>query len=67
MPRPDLHVNFSLAAGGEQVGLFAPDGTAIDQVTFFGQINDVSLGRYPDGAPTLAPAGTDSVMSSLTV
>ncbi len=50
VPRADLHVNFSLAAGGEQIGLFARDGTAIDQVTFFGQMNDVTLGRYPDGA-----------------
>ncbi|HMO66505.1 MAG TPA: lamin tail domain-containing protein, partial [Verrucomicrobiota bacterium] len=25
-----LHVNFSLAAGGEELGLFAPDGTPVD-------------------------------------
>ncbi|MBI5384085.1 MAG: lamin tail domain-containing protein [Verrucomicrobia bacterium] len=48
--RLDLHANFKLAAGGEEIGLFAPDGTPIDAVTFGPQTNDVSQGRYPDGA-----------------
>ena len=45
------HVNFSLAAGGEAIGLF-PAGTApaIDAVTFGAQSVDVSEGRFPDGA-----------------
>lgn len=45
----DLHVNFRLALGGEQLGLFAPDGTLVDGLTFGSQTNDISLGRYPDG------------------
>ena len=46
---PDLHVNFQLAAKGEAIGLFAPDGTAVDTVTFGPQTADVSEGRWPDG------------------
>ena len=45
----DLHVNFQLAKSGEQIGLFAADGTQIDAVTFGAQTNDISQGRYPDG------------------
>ncbi|MFO1512112.1 MAG: lamin tail domain-containing protein [Verrucomicrobiota bacterium] len=46
------HVNFSLnGTVGEALGLFPP-GTApaIDSVTFGPQTNDVSEGRFPDGA-----------------
>ena len=50
VPRPDLHVNFQLALGGEAIGLFAADGTAIDFISFGPQTNDVSQGRFPDGA-----------------
>ena len=47
----DLHANFQLSRSGESIGLFAPDGvTAIDTVTFGVQTNDVSEGRYADGA-----------------
>ncbi|MBN2508309.1 MAG: lamin tail domain-containing protein [Verrucomicrobia bacterium] len=51
VPRADRHVNFKLAADGEEIGLFAADGTPIDTVTFGPQTNDISLGRYPDGTP----------------
>jgi hypothetical protein len=47
---PDLHVNFKLDKAGEAIGLFAPDGTAVDAITFGPQTNDVSEGRYPDGS-----------------
>jgi len=53
VPSTDLHVNFKLAAGGEQIGLFAADGAQIDAVTFGQQIDDVSLGRYPDGSANI--------------
>ncbi len=46
----DLHVNFKLALAGEELALFAPDNTLIDGLQFGPQTNDVSLGRYPDGA-----------------
>jgi hypothetical protein len=53
VPRADRHVNFQLAAGGEAIGLFAPDGTQIDAITFTNQIDDVSEGRCPDGGATI--------------
>jgi hypothetical protein len=44
------HVNFSLKAGGEAVGLSLPNGVLIDGVNFGGQDLGVSQGRLPDGA-----------------
>ncbi len=44
------HTNFKLSAGGEQVGLFAPDTTVVDSITYGEQQDDVSYGRYPDGS-----------------
>ena len=32
------------------IGLFAPNGSLVDSVTFAAQTNDVSEGRWPDGA-----------------
>ena len=46
---PDLHVSFKLAASGDEIGLFAADGTVIDAVSFGPQTNNVSQGRFPDG------------------
>lgn len=51
--RPDLHVNFKLGKSGDNIGLFAPDGTTIDAFSFGAQATDVSEGRYPDGGPAL--------------
>src|SRR6266481_3291735 len=45
----DLHVNFKLDKAGEAIGLFGPDGTAVNAITFGAQSIDVSEGRYPDG------------------
>jgi hypothetical protein len=46
----DLHVPFKLAKDGEAIGLFTPDGAAIDAVAFGEQTSNVSEGRYPDAA-----------------
>ena len=46
------HANFKLAAEGEQIGLFTPNGTLIDSVTFGIQQDDISFGRLPDGGST---------------
>lgn len=43
------HVNFNLAAKGEEIGIYQPDGTPIDSVVFGAQVTDVSQGRLPDG------------------
>lgn len=50
--RPDLHVNFRLAQAGEAIVLTAPDGRVMDSVSFGPQTENVSEGRYPDGAAT---------------
>ena len=49
LDRADLHADFALSKGGEEIGLFAPDGTVIDAVTFGAQSTDVSQGRFPNG------------------
>src|SRR6185369_5891250 len=49
----DLHVSFQLNRDGEQIGLFAPDGTQIDAVSFGFQASDVSEGRCPDGGTNI--------------
>jgi hypothetical protein len=51
--RPELHVNFKLSKAGDSIGLFAPDGTAIDVLTFGAQTTDFSEGRFPDGGTSL--------------
>ena len=38
-------MSFRLSRGGEYVGLFAPGGQVVDEVTFGAQETDVSLGR----------------------
>jgi hypothetical protein len=45
----DLHADFKLGQDGEEIALFASDGTLIDSVVFSSQIDDVSQGRWPDG------------------
>jgi hypothetical protein len=47
----DLHVNFKLGASGDQLRLYAPDGTLVNGVTFGAQQKNVSEGRYADGGP----------------
>ena len=53
-----LHTNFKLGKGGEAVGLYDPQGEALDEVTFGEQTADVSYGRYPDGTASFELMGT---------
>jgi len=60
------HTNFKLKDTGEALGLFEKDGvTRIDSLPFGRQKANVSQGRKPDGAPTIAffaqptPRGTN--------
>jgi len=50
---PDLHVNFRLSAGQDQIALFAPDGTLVDSVSFSNQVSNISEGRFADGASAI--------------
>jgi len=48
-----LHVEIKLSGDGEQIGLYASDGsTVVDTLTFDAQTADVSQGRNPDGSKT---------------
>lgn len=47
----DIHSNFKLSLGGEEIGLFGPDGTLVDSITFGAQAEDLSEGRALDGEP----------------
>ncbi|TDB68088.1 CotH kinase family protein [Arundinibacter roseus] len=47
--RGPTHLSFGLSAGGEYVGLYAPDGsTLLDEISFGPQQPDISWGRQPD-------------------
>lgn len=45
----DLHANFKISAGGEEILLSDSSGTIIDMVVFGIQEADVSFGRWPNG------------------
>ena len=45
----DRHLGFSLNADGEVIGLYAPDGSAIDRLEYGSQATDLSAARIPDG------------------
>jgi len=49
----DLHADFSLSVSGEVIGVFAADGTPIDSVAFGPQTDNISEGRFPDGAANI--------------
>jgi hypothetical protein len=49
-----LHAGFSLSKDGEEIGLFASDGsTMIDAIVFGEQVPNTSYGRYPDAGDDL--------------
>jgi CotH kinase protein/Lamin Tail Domain/PA14 domain/Putative Ig domain len=50
IPNGDLHVNFRLAAAAEQLGLFDPNGQMVDGFGYGTQVDNISTGRFPDGA-----------------
>ncbi|MBP7948254.1 MAG: lamin tail domain-containing protein [Verrucomicrobiales bacterium] len=61
-----VHTNFRLNAGGEQIALCTPDGTVVDLVTFGPQPTNQSHGRYPDGtAAILTPVPTPGKRNAL--
>ncbi len=46
-----LHAGFALSRSGEALGLFAPDLSVVDVLTFGEQFSDLSAGRFTDGGP----------------
>lgn len=50
----DLHAGFKLSQSGEAIGLFAPDGSLIDSVSFGMQSDDVTQGRWSDGTANIS-------------
>jgi hypothetical protein len=50
MTQPGLHASFRLSSSGDMVVLSDEDGDPLDQVVFGPQDEDVSFGRFPDGA-----------------
>ena len=55
-----LHTTFKFSSSGEEAGLYAPDGSVVDSVTFPALNDDESYGRLPDGDSnwTVFPAGS---------
>ncbi|HWN95090.1 MAG TPA: lamin tail domain-containing protein, partial [Methylomirabilota bacterium] len=47
------HVNFSLRAAGEAIGLTTFGNVAVDSINFGPQLTGVSEGRLPDGSATI--------------
>jgi len=64
----DLHVNFKLDNAGEEIGVFRPDRTLADAVSFGPMSGDMSLGRWPNGTETIyvmnppTPGASNSVL-----
>ena len=51
-PGPD-HLDFKLTAAGDAIVLYDYTGRQVDRVSFSAQLDGVSQGRLPDGAPTI--------------
>ena len=47
-----LNLNFKLSGSGEQIGLWNPDMSVIDSLSYGPQSADTSFGRYTDGSET---------------
>ncbi|MBN8245941.1 MAG: CotH kinase family protein [Verrucomicrobia bacterium] len=60
----DLHAPFRLSQNGESIALFGPNGALVDQVTFEAQTDDLSEGRWPDGAPEVFSMATPTPRSA---
>ncbi|MFZ4620400.1 MAG: CotH kinase family protein [Bacteroidota bacterium] len=65
-----VHTNFKLSASGESIGLFDPSGAVVDTVIFGAQQDDVSSGRFPDGASawfSMSPATPGTANTELSI
>jgi hypothetical protein len=48
------HTSFKLSKAGSALGLFAANGTALDQLNFGAQATGISEGRLPDGGSAIS-------------
>ena len=55
-----LHASFKLTSAGGYLGLFSPDGRALDEIVYGPQSPDVSEGRIPDGGDLIAALASAS-------
>jgi len=66
-----LNLNFKLSGSGEQVGLWNPEQTVLDSITYGEQIADTSYGRYQDGSnnwylmPDFTPGATNVYVEAI--
>lgn len=58
------HFAFKLDAKGEQIGVYAPDGTAVDTLSFGEATTDVSFARAPDGTGEFVTCATSTCGAS---
>ncbi|MFZ1292495.1 MAG: lamin tail domain-containing protein [Melioribacteraceae bacterium] len=58
------HLNFNLSRSSEEIGLFNSDTVVIDSVSYNLQLQDVSMGRKPDGSPNWFYFGEPTPSSS---
>ncbi|MEM7393103.1 MAG: lamin tail domain-containing protein, partial [Verrucomicrobiota bacterium] len=66
----DLHTNFKLGAGGEELAIFDNSATLLDWVVFGDQEEDFSEGLYPDGSDqrfemSIPTPGTTNVLFAI--
>ena len=63
----EAHLPFRLAAEGEGVGVFTPEGESLDWVVFDAQSSDQALARLPDGGDEWQemPRGTPGAPNAL--
>lgn len=70
----DLHAGFQLNAGGEAIGLFAPNGVTPQSTIRFGpQVENISQGFFPDGntnagfSMTITPRAANTLSGPLQI
>jgi hypothetical protein len=70
----DLHAGFQLNAGGEAIGLFAPNGVTPQSTVRFGQqVENISQGLFPDGdtnaifSMTITPRAANTLSGPLQI
>jgi len=74
LPGSDLHAGFQLSAGGEAIGLFAPNGVTPQSTILFGQqVENISQGFFPDGdtnavfSMTITPRAANTLSAPLQI